>query len=129
MTNDRHDWRADFRLHAMDLETPPAPEAGGGEHWILQDKRLSDMLADLEKAHQQLLIASGQAPEEGTTSAYAILHKLGYADQAEPDGFLATARFVASFVAACVRENFWVQREVLRLRMRARPRLRKWRSI
>jgi hypothetical protein len=87
------------------------------------------MLADLEKAHHKLRVAGGEALAGAAISTGAILHKLGYADRKEPGGLLATAGFMAGFVAACIRESFRIECEASRLQLRARRRPRRWRWI
>lgn len=121
MTSPTHDWRADFRLHTLDLDPllASAPQ-DGAEHWILQVKPLRDMLADLEKDYRKLRSAGGESFSDAEISPRALLERMGYSDYPEPRNLLASLKFNFGFVVACLRQTCWVQSQHSRIRQRAR---------
>jgi hypothetical protein len=121
MTVRTHDWRAEFRLHAMDLDPLPTPAPhGDAEHWILQVKPLRSMLASLEKDYQGLRAAGAEPFSDSEPSPQALLARMGYSDCPEPSGLLASAKFTFGFVAACMRQTYWLQSQRAQIRQRAR---------
>jgi len=121
MNNQTSDWRADFRLHTLDLDAKADGASASETHWMLREKGFLDMLAILEQDYLKLC-SLGVDPFNGDEiTAERILAKLGFDQRLEPSGIFASGKFMASFVIACCRETNEVFGEMERLRQAARP--------
>lgn len=116
MTNmESVDWRAEFRLHAMDMKAPGEPPQEK-LHWMLRDETIREWISDVRREYE-ILIAAGGDPFRGEpVTLELIIEKLGFADREKPTGLFACAKFTAALVAATTRHSTAAQREVVRLR-------------
>jgi hypothetical protein len=121
MNNQTFDWRANFRLHTLDLDAKLDVASASESHWMLREKGFLRMLTTLEKDYLKLCSLGGDPFNGGEITPEGILAKLGFDKRSEPSGFLASGQFMSSFVVACCRETNKVYGEMERLRQAARP--------
>lgn len=116
MTNiESFDWRAEFRLHAMDIEIPAeAPQRKS--HWMLQDETIREWISDVRREYENLIAAGGDPFRGEPVTLELIVDMLGFAEREKPTGLFAYAKFTAALVAATTRHAAAAQRKVLRLR-------------
>lgn len=105
---DSPDWRAEFRLCAMDLNPDLAGylpvDANASVHWLLQHRSLARMVAAMVRAKVDLARAQGER-NQGTAQELAnqVIVELGFADVAEPTRFLPHLRTVAILTWRCAK--------------------------
>lgn len=116
MTNNgTSNWRAEFRLHAMDM-LRPAPPQRPATHWMLEDETICEWISHVAKEYEKLIAAGGDPFAGEPVTLERVVDELGFANRKKPSGWFATAKFIAVLVAATTRHATAAQRASLRLR-------------
>ena len=111
---DSPDWRAEFRLCAMDLN----PDLAGyvsrgvdsGVHWLLQHKPLARIVAAMVRAKVDLAGAHGERNQKTAQElANQVIFELGFTDVAEPTRLLTHLRTVAVLTWRCAKMTVRLQ--------------------
>lgn len=113
--NGTSNWRAEFRLHTMDM-LRPAPAQRPVTHWMLQDDTIREWIGHVAIEYEKLIAAGGDPFAGEPVTLERVIDELGFAHRKKPSGWFATAKFTAALVVATTRHATAAQRASLRLR-------------
>lgn len=106
--------RADFRLHAMDLQGIVSVD-DRQRHWILDEPPLRGWIAALARDYRALR-ACGAGPFAGRRiTSHGVIAQLGFAATPAPRSMLAHIRFTARMLVAASRTSVAIHRELATL--------------